>query len=71
MALKLVKYLLEGMIPSGLELGVLATGCIVSFAVSMLVIRVLMDFVRKRSFAPFGVYRIILGAAVLAYFLMI
>ena len=69
-ALKLAKYLLEGMIPSGLELGVLATGCIVSFAVSMLVIRVLMDFVRKRSFAPFGVYRIILGAAVLAYFLL-
>ena len=70
-ALKLVKYLMEGMLPSGLELGVLATGCIVSFAVSMLVIKALMDFVRKRSFAPFGVYRIILGAAVLAYFLMI
>ena len=69
-ALKLVKYLLEGMIPSGLELGVLATGCIVSFAVSVLVIKVLMDFVRKRSFAPFGVYRIVLGAAVLAYFLL-
>ena len=69
-ALKLAKYLLEGMIPSGLELGVLATGCIVSFAVSMLVIKVLMDFVRKRSFAPFGVYRMVLGAAVLAYFLL-
>ncbi len=69
-ALKLAKYLLEGMIPTGMEIGVLLTGCIVSFAVSMLVIKVLMDFVRKRSFAPFGVYRIILGAAVLAYFLL-
>ena len=69
-ALKLVKYLMEGMLPSGLELGVLATGCIVSFAVSMLVIKALMDFVRKRSFAPFGVYRMVLGAAVLAYFLL-
>ena len=68
--LKLVKYLLEGMLPSGLEMGVLLTGCVVSFAVSMLVIRVLMDFVRKRSFAPFGVYRILLGGAVLAYFLL-
>ena len=69
-ALKLAKYLLEGMLPSGLEIGVLITGCVVSFLVSLLVIRVLMDFVRKRSFAPFGVYRILLGGAVLAYFLL-
>ena len=69
-ALKLVKYLLEGMLPTGMEIGVLLTGCIVSFVISMLVIRVLMDFVRKRSFAPFGFYRIALGAAVLAYFLL-
>ena len=60
-ALKLVKYLMEGMIPSGMELAILATGCVVSFLVSVLVIRVLMDFVRKRSFAPFGVYRIVMG----------
>jgi undecaprenyl-diphosphatase len=69
-ALKLLKYLMEGMLPSGIEIGVLLTGCVVSFLVSVLVIRVLMDFVRKRSFAPFGVYRMILGAAVLAYFLL-
>ena len=29
-----------------------------------------MEFVRKRSFAPFGIYRIVLGAVVLAYFLI-
>ena len=69
-AVKLLKYVLEGMIPSGMEMGILLTGCVVSFLVSVLVIRVLMDFVRKRSFAPFGVYRIVLGAAVLAYFLL-
>lgn len=69
-ALKLLKYLLEGLTPTGTEIAVLITGCIVSFLVSLLVIRVLMDFVRKRSFAPFGVYRIILGTAVLAYFLL-
>ena len=68
--LKLLKYLLEGMIPSGTEIAVLVTGCIVSFVVSLLVIRVLMDFVRKHSFAPFGIYRILLGAAVLMYFLL-
>ena len=69
-ALKLLKYVLEGLVPSGTEIAVLITGCVVSFLVSLLVIRVLMDFVRKHSFAPFGVYRIALGAAVLAYFLL-
>ena len=69
-ALKLLKYLMEGLLPSGIEIGVLLTGCIVSFVVSMLVIKVLMDFVRKRSFAPFGVYRIALGTVVIAYFLI-
>ena len=69
-ALKLMKYLLEGIVPSGLEIGVLLTGCAVSFAVSLLVIKVLMDFVRRHSFAPFGVYRIALGALVLVYFLV-
>ena len=69
-ALKLVKYLLEGMLPSGMEIGILLTGCVVSFLVSLLVIKVLMDFVRKHSFAPFGIYRIALGVAVLLYFLI-
>ncbi len=69
-ALKALKYLLEGLVPSGTEWAVLITGCIVSFLVSVLVIRVLMDFVRRHSFAPFGVYRILLGTAVLAYFLL-
>ena len=66
-ALKLVKYLLEGMIPSFTEIGVLIVGCVVSFVVSVLVIRGLMDYVRKRSFSAFGVYRIILGAVVIGY----
>ena len=69
-ALKLLKYMLEGMVPSATEIGVLITGCLVSFLVSLLVIRALMDFVRRRSFAPFGYYRIVLGAAVLLYFLL-
>ena len=67
-ALKLLKFLLEGNLPTQNELLILLTGCVVSFLVSILVIRALMDFVRKRSFAPFGVYRIILGAAVLLWF---
>ena len=49
---------------------VLAVGCIVAFAVSMLAIKFLMEFVRRHSFAPFGVYRIALGALVLLYFII-
>ena len=69
-ALKLLKFLLEGAKASGIEIMVLIVGCVVSFVVSLLVIRGLMAFVRKRSFAVFGVYRIILGAVVLLYFLL-
>jgi len=69
-ALKLLKFLLEDVAVSGLELAVLGVGCIVSFGVSMLVIKGLMEFVRKRSFAPFGLYRIILGTLVLGYFVI-
>ena len=68
--LKLLKYLLEGMIPSGTEIGVLVAGCVVAFLVSLGVIKGLMEYVRKHSFSVFGVYRIVLGAAVLAYFLL-
>ena len=44
---------------------VLLVGCFVSFIVSMAAIRFLMDFVKKHSFAPFGIYRIALGVLVL------
>ena len=66
--LKFVKYLLEGMVPTANELVILAVGCIVSFLVSILVIRALMDYVRRHSFSAFGVYRIVLGVLVLLYF---
>ena len=67
-ALKLLKFLLSGVTATGLEVTVLAVGCVVSFVVSLLVIRALMEYVRKRSFSAFGVYRIILGILVLGYF---
>ena len=69
-ALKLAKYLLEGMMPSGTEIAVLVVGMVVSFIVSLLVIKALMEYVRKRSFSAFGIYRIVLGAAVIGYFLL-
>ena len=64
--LKLKDYL--GMQMSQTELGVLIVGCVVAFIVSLLVIKALMEFVRKHSFASFGVYRIALGIVVLGYF---
>lgn len=48
---------------------VLAVASLVAFGVSMVAIKFLMDFVKKHSFAPFGVYRIVLGALVLLYFI--
>ena len=39
--------------------------------VSLLVIRFLMDFVRRHDFKAFGWYRIALGAVVLGYFLIL
>ena len=67
-ALKLVKFLLSGATATSTELIILAVGCIVSFVVSLLVIKGLMEYVRRHSFAVFGVYRIILGILVLGYF---
>ena len=68
--LKFVKYLMEGMVPTGTEIAVLIVGCLVSFLVSVLVIKALMEYVRKRSFSAFCVYRIILGALVIGYWLL-
>ena len=67
-ALKLVKFLLSGTTATGQELLILAVGCVVSFVVSLLVIKGLMEYVRKHSFSVFGIYRIILGVLVLGYF---
>ena len=69
-ALKLLKFMMSGVQAGGLEIAVLLIGCVVSFVVSLLVIKGLMEYVRKRSFAAFGVYRIILGAVVIAYFIV-
>ena len=69
-ALKLLKFLLEGVSATGMEVAVLAVGIVVSFVVSLLVIKALTEFVRKHSFSSFGVYRIVLGIAVLGYFLI-
>ena len=67
-AVKGLKFLLSGVSATGTEIGVLVVGCVVSFIVSLLVIKGLMQYVRNHSFSAFGVYRIVLGIIVLAYF---
>lgn len=64
-ALKLVKY---GFHYSGLEIGILLTGMVVAFVVSVGIIRFLMGYIKKHDFKVFGWYRIVLGAVVIAYF---
>ena len=67
-AIKGLKFVLSGVSATSTEIGVLIVGCVVSFLVSLLVIRGLMEYVRRHSFSAFGVYRIILGVVVLVYF---
>ena len=69
-ALKLLKFILSGVSATGTEIAVLIVGSIVSFLVSFVVIRGLMDYVRKHSFFIFGVYRIGLGLLVLVFFIL-
>ena len=45
---------------------VLIVGCLVAFFVSVFVIKFLMGYIKKHDFKVFGVYRIILGIAVIA-----
>lgn len=63
--LKLVKF---GFAFSTEELVWLVTGMVVAFAVSLLIIRFLMNYIRKHDFKVFGWYRIALGLIVLIIF---
>lgn len=63
--LKAVKFIKAGISMTGVEAAVLVSGTFTAFIVSLLVIRFLMDFIRKHDFKVFGYYRIALGALVL------
>ncbi len=70
-AIKLLKFFMSGVAFTAMDLLILLVGCTVSYIVSLLVIKGLMSYVRKHSFSAFGVYRIVLGLAVLGYFLIL
>lgn len=63
--IKLIKF---GFVFSQAELVILIVGMVVAFAVSLVVIKFLMSYIKKHDFKIFGVYRIILGIIVLLYF---
>ena len=65
---KILKFVSDGTGFTQNELYMLIIGMLVAYLVSMLVIKFLMSYIRKHDFKPFGVYRIILGIAVLLYF---
>ena len=69
-ALKLVKFFIKGGAFGASEAAILGVGCLVAFVVSLVTIKWLMGFVRRHDFKAFGVYRIVLGVLVLAYFLV-
>ncbi|HAB93972.1 MAG TPA: undecaprenyl-diphosphatase [Lachnospiraceae bacterium] len=64
----LLKIVKAGLHFSAAEWTLLGVGMVVAFIVSIVVIVFLMNYIRKHDFKPFGVYRIILGIAVLVYF---
>ena len=65
--LKLVKF---GLVFTQAEAVILAVGMITAFVVSILAIKFLMGYIKKHDFKVFGYYRIILGIAVVAYFMI-
>lgn len=66
-ALKIVKH---GIVFTGAEVTALLIGCAVAFAVSVVAIKFLMDFVKRHDFSAFGWYRIVLGIVVVVWFLI-
>ena len=66
---KLVKFFAGS--PAGfnpLEWSILLAGTATAFGISLLAIRFLINYIRKRDFTAFGYYRIVLGILVLFYF---
>lgn len=65
--LKLVKF---GLVFTQAEAVIMAVGMITAFVVSILAIKFLMGYIKKHDFKVFGYYRIVLGIAVVAYFMI-
>ncbi len=69
-ALKIVKYIADGMSFSAMDWVILLVGMLVAFVVSVVAIKFLMQYIKKNDFKVFGYYRIVLGIVVLVAFLL-
>lgn len=69
--LSLLKVIKFGFHYTGNEVAILLIGVAVAFAVSVVVIKFLMSYIKKHDFKVFGWYRILLGIVVLLYFSII
>lgn len=68
---KVVKYIAHaGLAMGSTEIVVLVVGIVTAFLVSVVSIKFLMGYIKRNDFAPFGVYRIVVGVIVLGYFLV-
>lgn len=56
---------------SGTEIMILAVGMVTAFLVSVVVLKFLMNYIKKHDFSVFGYYRIVLGLLVIGYFALI
>lgn len=68
--LKIVKFLASGNSFDFNSTMILLTGTIVSFVVSILAIKFLMNYIKKNDFSVFGWYRIILGVILIGYWVI-
>ncbi len=66
----LLKILKFGFDFTGAEMSTLVIGMAVAFIVSVFAIKFLVGYIKKHDFKVFGVYRIVLGCIVLAFFLL-
>ena len=66
--LKLVKYLGKGLDFDGMQIAIVLVSSAVAFGVSLLAVKFLMGYVKRHDFKPFGIYRIVLGIAVIVVF---
>lgn len=65
---KAIKFMLEGLVMTQVELVVLVVGIVSAFTMGVIAIRFLMGYIQKNDFTIFGIYRIIIGCVVLGYF---
>lgn len=65
-----LKIVTNDYVMTGSEWGLLIIAMVVAYVVSLASVKFLVNYVRNHDFKVFGIYRIVLGIVVLAYFLI-